>query len=84
VKSRGIKITPEVQCGTPGEALAAGRKARRKSRDARHGRTARRGSRGESIPRRMSSPPGVSGGKRRRRGERDARRCRPTLHRRAH
>jgi hypothetical protein len=41
-------------------------------------------SEGESIPRRMSRPPGVSGGKRGRRGEKDVRRCRPTFHRRAH
>jgi hypothetical protein len=39
---------------------------------------------GESIPSRMDRPPGVSGGKRGRRREKDVRRCRPMLHRRAH
>jgi hypothetical protein len=58
-------------CGSQGKGL-------------RRGRSAGRGAvcEGESIPRRMSQPPSVSGGKRRR-GERDVRRCRPTLHRRA-
>jgi hypothetical protein len=52
--------------------------------DARHGASCgTRGTSGFRFPRRMSCPPGVSGVERRRRGERDVRRCRPTLHRRA-
>jgi hypothetical protein len=59
------------------------------SRDARRRRVAARfvgrgaGRKGSRFPRRMSRPPGVSGGERRRRGERDVRRYRSTLHRRA-
>jgi hypothetical protein len=67
-----IKTTPGVWRdagrGAPGETQVAGRGAGREE---------------SRFPPRMSRPPGVSGGERRRRGERDVRRCRPTLHRRA-
>jgi hypothetical protein len=61
----------------PGETQAAGRKALRMSRDARHGRVTVRftgrgtGREGSRIPRRMSRPPSVSRGETRRRGERE-------------
>jgi hypothetical protein len=65
-----IKTTPGVRRdagrGAPEETQAAGRKARADRE-------------GNRFPRRMSRPPGVSGGERRR-GERDVRRSRPTLH----
>jgi hypothetical protein len=93
-----IETTPGVRrdagCGAPRETQVAGRKgagrvAGHKSQDARCRRVATRftgrgaGREGSRFPRWMNRPPGMSGGERMRRGERDVRRCRPTLHKRA-